>query len=184
VRVPPFCTFISHRVYARQFTLWRPRSEEMMRTRAHSIQDDPFAIAYMLNNIRELTLSETFRRVDLSESSLVASSFAPTLMPEHVPSLESIRLIDIDDAELLAVLLVGIADQIITLVIHPTEKRATQASFPRQVFATLRPVIESLSSFVCLTISLPSIHFGLSSRPLHRRHYTHPRISRPPPCQE
>jgi len=117
---------------------------------------NPFLIVYMLANIRELTLSGNFGSTELSECVADTSSQSRTLMPQHVPNLVSIRLIDIDEAEFLAVFLVGIAHRIASLVIQPSEKGRTQPYYPPSVYTTLSPIIEKLSSLSSLTISLPS----------------------------
>src|SRR5277367_3036621 len=141
--------------YAKRFTLWRPQSEEMS-SGLHLRSVNPFLIVYMLANIRELTLSGNFGSTELSECVADTSSQSRTLMPQHVPNLVSIRLIDIDEAEFLAVFLVGIAHRIASLVIQPSEKGRTQPYYPPSVYTTLSPIIEKLSSLSSLTISLPS----------------------------
>jgi hypothetical protein len=154
--------------YAKTFTLWRPRSEEMSSTTtgaAYLCPVDPFLVCYVLTNVRELTLSGNFANSEMShlpdclhENS---RSLTPTLIPEYVPHLTSVRLLNIDDAELLACLLVGVAHKLTSLTIHPSESGTTENYSPRSVYTTLRPVIENLSSLSSLAISLPSVKFGL-----------------------
>ena len=146
---------------AKRFTLWRPRSEEMS-SGIHLRPADPVSITYMLTNICELTLSGNFRNTDRQECISKASSLGNTLLPKYVPHLTSVRLLDIDDAEGVAVLLVGIARKITSLVIQPSERGTTPGYSPRSVYNTLRSVIENLSSLSILDVSLPSVKFGLS----------------------
>jgi len=82
-------------------------------------------------------------------------------MPEYVPHLTSVRLLDIDDAEILAILLVGVAHKLTSLTIHPSERGTTETYSPRSIYTTLRPVLENLISLSSLAISLPSVKFGL-----------------------
>ena len=123
---------------------------------------NPFVIVYMFTNIRELTLSGNFRNVDHTPNFGGEARMNPPLMPEFVPNLTSVRLVDVDDAELLAVLLVGVAHKLTSLCIHPSERGTTLGYSPRSVYNTLRPVIENLVSLVSLSVSLPSVKFGLS----------------------
>jgi hypothetical protein len=107
-------------------------------------------MVYMLTNIHELTLSGNFKSTELSDNPLESE----TLMPEHVLNLVSIRLIEIDATELVAVFLVGITCQITSLVMH-------QPYSPRSVYRTLRPIIEKLSSLSSLSISIPALKLRL-----------------------
>ena len=170
------CSKSSH---AKTVTLWRPRSHEMSSETSgpggvFSLRPvNPFVILYMFTNIRELTLSGNFRNTGPSTTFAAMGNGGgggigdsqiqnPSLMPEYVPHLTSVRLVDVDDAELLAILLVGVAHKLTHLTIHPSERGTTAGYSPRSVYNTLRPVIENLVSLSSLTVSLPSVKFGLS----------------------
>jgi hypothetical protein len=139
---------------ARRFTLWRPWSEEIRSGDLNPV--NPFVMLFMLTNIRELTFSGNFANILPKGSNPWIQS---TMTSKYVPHLSSVRLIGVDDAELINVFLLGIAPNINTLVIHPSANGAGAPDNynPRSVYATLRLTLERLTSLESLTVSLPSV---------------------------
>ena len=140
--------------FAQRFTLWRPCSEEIRKVQLNPT--DPFVILMTCTNICELTLSGNFARCPPRSRH---SWSEVSLTPDHVPHLSSVRIIDVDDAEILNTLLVGIAPKINTLVIHPSSTGLGGPDMynPRSVYTTLRPTLEGLTTLEALTVSLPSV---------------------------
>lgn len=139
---------------AKRFTMWRPWSEEIKSGDLHPV--NPFVMLFMLTNIQELTFSGNFANIPPKGRRPWIQS---TMTSEYVPHLSSIRLIGVDDAELINVLLLGIAPNIKTLVIHPSANGGVVPDDynPRSVYATLRPTLQSLACVESLTVSLPSV---------------------------
>jgi hypothetical protein len=71
-------------------------------------------------------------------------------------------LLDVDDADLINVLLIGIAHKLKSLIVVPAAAGIAVDYSPRSVYTTLRPVIENLSSLENLEISLPGIESGIN----------------------
>lgn len=153
---------------AKRFTLWRPRcSEEDFRRAGQLCPVNPFVMLFMLTNIRELTLSGNFRNSPNNHHEECHSNterpwIETTLIPKYVPHLTSVRLLDVDDATVINILLIGIAHKITNLEIHPSSTGISEDYSPRSVFTTLRPMIESLNSLESLTISLPGIKYAIN----------------------
>lgn len=141
---------------AKRFTLWRPWSEEIKSRDLNPV--NPFIMLFMLTNIRELTFSGNFANIPPKGQSPWIQS---TMTSKYVPHLSSIRLIGVDNTELINVLLLGIAPNIKTLVIHPSANAGIPDDYnPRSVYATLRPTLQNLTSVESLTVSLPSVRIN------------------------
>lgn len=138
----------------KRFTLWRPCSEEMKKGDLLCSADTFFQL-FMLSNVRELTLSGNFRNTSSQQTDW--PWMEATLMPKYVPHLTSVRLLDIDDAELLNVLLIGVAHKLTSLVIQPSCTGLTDNYSPRSVYSTLRPMIENLTCLESLDVTLPTL---------------------------
>jgi hypothetical protein len=140
--------------FAQRFTLWRPCPEEIRKVALNPTE--PFLILMTCANICELTLSGNFARCRLRDRHSWSEA---SLTPDRVPHLSSVRIIDVDDAEILNTLLVGIAHKINTLVIHPSSTGLGGPDMynPRSVYTALRPTLEGLTALEALTVSLPSV---------------------------
>src|ERR1700737_5258686 len=129
---------------AKRFTLWRPQSEEMKN--GYLCPINPFVMLFMLSNIRELTFAGNFKNQPPKDGFSPSRQWTEaTLVPQYVPQLTTVRLIDVDDPELVNILLIGIAHQITTLVIHPSATGAVDNYSPRSVYTLLRQTIEKLT---------------------------------------
>ena len=150
-------------LYARTFTFWRPRSSAIASSALATT--NPFNIIPMLTNIRQLTLAGNLKRKSSYSVTYWGSSTDWTdtaLTPQAVPYLTSIRLLDVDDAELVHPLLFGIAHQITSLVIQPASEGVNEAYSPKSVYTTLRDVFENLTALESLSVSLPPLISGIN----------------------
>ena len=145
---------------AKRFTLWRPRSEDRSN---HSPAVSPFIVLFRLSNIRELTLSGNFRSTSINNSGTQECTVRDTtLHSSYFPNLTSIRLLDIDDAHLINILLLGIANKITSLEIQPSSTGMSDDYSPRSVYTSLRPMIEALTALESFTVSLPGLSVGIN----------------------
>jgi hypothetical protein len=146
---------------AKRFTLWRLRAEDPS---VHLCPVNPFIMLFMLTNIRELTLSGNFRNSIVNDNGNqdCSARVDTTLQSKYVPHLTSIRLLDIDDAQLISTLLIGIAQQITSLEIQPSSTGMSDDYSPRSVYTTLRPMIEALTLLESFTVSLPALSVGIN----------------------
>lgn len=152
---------------AKRFTLLRPRSEEM-KSGGYLYSLNPFMMLIMLTNVRELTFSGNFRNIlpqglqPECGASTERQWIEKTLTPNFVPHLSSVRLIDVDDAELVNSLLLGVAHNIKSLVIHPAVTGISDVYSARSVFTALRPTIENLGALESLTVSYPASRMSIN----------------------
>ena len=145
---------------AKRFTLWRPRLDDRL-SRLSPV--DPFVMLSMLTNIRELTLSGNFRSISINGSGSQECMTRDTIYhSNYLPHLTSIRLLDIDDAHLINILFIGIANKITSLEIQPSSTGISDDYSPRSVYTTLRPMIENLAMLESLTVSLPGLRVGIN----------------------
>lgn len=158
-------TFYNRAPLAKRFTFWRPRSEEMNKPFFNGLHPvNPVLCLCLLGNLRELTFSGNFSN-DFPPQGIHGRPLAwleSTLMPKCVPHLHSVRILDVDDAELINVLLTGIAHQLKTLVIYPSPTGLSNYYSPRNIYSHLRGTIEKLTTVEDLTISLPGMKVGIN----------------------
>lgn len=150
-------------LYARTFTFWRPRSNAI--ALSSLARSNPFNIIPMLSNIHQLTLAGNLKSKSSYSVTYWGSSTDwtdTTLTPQALPYLTSIRLLDVDDAELVYPLLFGIAHQITSLVIQPASEGVIEAYSPKSVYTTLRGVIENFTALESLSASLPPLTSGIN----------------------
>jgi hypothetical protein len=141
---------------AKRFTLWRPQSEEMKK--GYLCPINPFVMLFMLTNLRELTFAGNFKNRPPKDGQRSAKQWTEaTLVPQYVPHLTSVRLIDVDDPELINILLIGVAHQITSMVICPAAKGTLDSYSPRAVYSSMRQTIEKLSSLTSFSVSLPGL---------------------------
>jgi hypothetical protein len=118
---------------------------------------------FMLSNIRELTFAGNFKNRQPKEGSASTLPWTEaTLVPQYVPHLTSVRVIDVDDPELINILLIGVAHQITSMVIHPASSGVLDTYSPRSVFSMLRQTIEKLTALNSFSISLPGLRGAIN----------------------
>src|SRR5579862_2553378 len=142
----------SNRPYAQQaqkFTFWRPPGDGLSPTHT-------FTIFSMLSNVREITFVGNF-------GSHFGSGWRPmTTDPSYLPHLRSVRIMDVDNAQLLNDILLGVAPNITSMVIQVAGEGLLSSYTPRSVCSQLRLTIENLSSLEYLSLTIPTLTFAIN----------------------